>query len=81
MTTNSTDAPSELSSTAVLTTWNGWISDKANNLVMWIPDEYRDSLLWRGMSKFLGREPLIVDLGNAFYGTEWVQCYRPQTLG
>ena len=48
---------------------------------MWVPDEYRDSLLWSGMSRFLGREPLIVDFGNAVHGEEWMNCYQSQASG
>ena len=75
-TTSSAEDPSGLSATPRLKTWNGWVTDKAGSLVMWVPDEYHDCVLRRGMSKGLGREWLTVDFGNAFYGTEWTQCYQ-----
>ncbi|EJF58667.1 hypothetical protein DICSQDRAFT_139279 [Dichomitus squalens LYAD-421 SS1] len=57
--------------------WNGWITDKNGNHVMWVPDEYRDCLLWRGMVKVMGRESITIKFPNAFSGTEWAKCYRP----
>ncbi|EJF58661.1 hypothetical protein DICSQDRAFT_66606, partial [Dichomitus squalens LYAD-421 SS1] len=53
-----------------------WITDKYGNHVMWVPDEYRDSLLWRGMVKVMGRESLTIDFSDAFSGTEWARCYK-----
>ena len=77
-TASSAENPSGLSATPRLKTWNGWITDKAGSLVMWVPDEYRGSLLWRGMIRTLGRESPAIDFRNAFYGKGWMKCYQPQ---
>ncbi|EJF58656.1 hypothetical protein DICSQDRAFT_35773, partial [Dichomitus squalens LYAD-421 SS1] len=53
----------------------GWIMDNYGNHVTWVPDEYRDSLLWQGMVKVMGRESLTIDFSDAFCGTEWANCY------
>ncbi|EJF55417.1 hypothetical protein DICSQDRAFT_36645, partial [Dichomitus squalens LYAD-421 SS1] len=53
----------------------GWIIDMDDNLVIWVPDEYRDALLWRGMLFFIGREALTIDFANTYHGTEWAKCY------
>ncbi|TBU24473.1 hypothetical protein BD311DRAFT_671793, partial [Dichomitus squalens] len=52
-----------------------WITDNNGNHVMWVPDEYRDSLLWRGMVKIMGGS-LTIDFSDAFSGTEWAKCYK-----
>lgn len=59
--------------------WDGWVMDINGNLVIWVPDEYRHFLLWRGMIMFLGHEPLTVDFTLAVHGTEWTKCYEPLT--
>ncbi|EJF64990.1 WD40 repeat-like protein, partial [Dichomitus squalens LYAD-421 SS1] len=79
MTTRSTEDRSEISTTRTFKTQDGWITDVDNNLVIWVPDEYRDSLLWRGMLFFIGREALTIDFANTYHGTEWAKCYQPQT--
>jgi hypothetical protein len=47
--------------------------DEADNLIIWIPDEYRNSLWWPGMRLLIGgREPSItIDFKDAHYGMEW----------
>ncbi|TBU26193.1 hypothetical protein BD311DRAFT_604647, partial [Dichomitus squalens] len=77
MTTCSTEDQSEISTTRTFKTQDGWITDIVNNLVIWVPDEYRDSLLWRGMLFFVGREALTIDFANTYHGTEWAKCYQP----
>ncbi|EJF58055.1 hypothetical protein DICSQDRAFT_39507, partial [Dichomitus squalens LYAD-421 SS1] len=52
-----------------------WITDNNDNLVMWVPDEYRDCLLWRGMVKIVGHESITIDFSNACSGTGWANCY------
>ncbi|TBU21480.1 hypothetical protein BD311DRAFT_598459, partial [Dichomitus squalens] len=52
-----------------------WITDEDGNRVMWVPDEYRDCLLWRGMVKVMGRESVTIEFPNTFSGTEWADCY------
>ena len=65
-----------------LKTGDGWIKDKNGNLMMWVPDEYRDSVLQQGMYEFLGSEGLTVDFNKASHGTEWAKCYqRPACMG
>ena len=78
-TTSSPEDLSGLSATPGSNTWNGWITDKAGNQVMWIPEEYRDSVLRQGMIKLFGRERLTVDFSNAYHGTDWIRCYQPRT--
>ena len=73
-TTTSAEDLSELMSTPWASGWNGWIMDKHNNLVMWVPDEYRASLLWRGMVLLIGQEPLEIDFANVHHGSEWDKC-------
>ncbi|EJF55661.1 hypothetical protein DICSQDRAFT_43560, partial [Dichomitus squalens LYAD-421 SS1] len=53
----------------------GWLTDMKGNLAIWVPDEYRDSFLWRGMVKSMGRESLTVYFVIACYGREWTRCY------
>ena len=77
--TSSAEDLSGLSATPGLNTWNGWITDKAGSLVMWVPDEYRETVLRQGMSKGLGPKWLTVDFGNALHGTQWTECYRPES--
>ena len=48
--------------------------DDKNNLVIWVPDEYRASLLWRGMVLLIGQEPLEIDFANVRHGSEWDKC-------
>ncbi|TBU26175.1 hypothetical protein BD311DRAFT_603707, partial [Dichomitus squalens] len=73
----SAEDPSRLAAIPKLRTWDGWLTDMNNNLVIWVLNDYRDSLLWRGMVKFMGRESLTVNFANACYGTEWTKCYQP----
>ncbi|TBU34055.1 hypothetical protein BD311DRAFT_650843, partial [Dichomitus squalens] len=47
--------------------WDGWVMEKNDNLVIWVPDEYRGHVLWRGMLFFVGREALTIDFANASY--------------
>jgi hypothetical protein len=49
--------------------------DQADNLIIWIPDEYRKSLWWPGMRLLIGgREPSItIDFKDARYGMEWTE--------
>jgi hypothetical protein len=49
--------------------------DEADNLIIWIPDECRNSLWWPGMRVLIGgREPSItIDFKDARYGMEWAE--------
>ncbi|TBU28031.1 hypothetical protein BD311DRAFT_664181, partial [Dichomitus squalens] len=53
----------------------GWIMDENSNLVIWVPDEYRTSLIWRGMLLLIGCKPLEIDFANTRHGTEWARGY------
>ncbi|TBU21715.1 hypothetical protein BD311DRAFT_827915 [Dichomitus squalens] len=78
MSTSSFYGPFESSTLPEYQFWNGWITDEDGNYVMWVPDEYRDCLLWRGMVKVMGRESVTIEFPDAFSGTEWAKCYKPQ---
>ncbi|TBU23133.1 hypothetical protein BD311DRAFT_769109 [Dichomitus squalens] len=76
-TTSAAEDPSVLSPLKY-EAWNGWITDNNNHLLMWVPDEYRDCLLWRGMVKVMGCESITIDFSNACSGNGWANCYQPQ---
>ena len=46
------------------------------DLVLWVPEEYRASLLWRGTLFLIGREPLTIDFAGAPHGIDWEKCYK-----
>ncbi|KAF7363120.1 WD40 repeat-like protein [Mycena venus] len=53
-----------------------WITDDAGNLLIWVPDEYRNSLSWPRTRMLIGgREPRVkIDFGDTRHGTEWAEC-------
>jgi hypothetical protein len=54
---------------------DGWVVDETGNLIIWVPDEYRNSLWWPGMQMLVGgREPSItIDFKDARIGKEWMK--------
>jgi hypothetical protein len=59
---------------------DGWVIDEEDNLIIWVPDEYRNSLWWPRMRTLIGgREPSItIDFTDARYGTEWTKIENVQ---
>ncbi|KAJ6558348.1 hypothetical protein B0H19DRAFT_1261874 [Mycena capillaripes] len=53
-----------------------WITVDADNLLIWVPDEYRNSLSWPRTRMLIGgREPRVkIDFGDTRHGTEWTEC-------
>jgi hypothetical protein len=54
---------------------DGWVVDEAGNLIVWVPDEYRNSLWWPKMRTLIGgREPSItIGFEGACLGSEWTK--------
>ena len=77
MATSSTAYSSALSAASTkLKIVDGWIMDKDDNLLIWVPDEYRSSLWCPGMLLLIGCEPTKIDFADARYGVDWPKCIQ-----
>jgi hypothetical protein len=58
---------------------NGWLVDKAGNLLVWVPEEYQKFLLWpRTCFVIGGGVPTIaIDFAGVCHGKEWAKCAKP----
>ena len=69
-----TESLAPLSDSPKLKMVDGWIMDDDDNLLIWVPDEYRASLWSPGMLVLVGREPIDIDFGSARHGIDWTKC-------
>jgi len=62
---------------------DGWLVDEEGNLLIWVPNEYRNSLWWPGMHLLIGgRDPSIaIDFQGACYGSDWLQILAEVDAG
>ena len=74
MTASSSEVVAALSDSPELKMVDGWIMDDDDNLLIWVPDEYRASLWSPGTLVLVGREPIDIDFGNALHGIDWTNC-------
>ena len=72
--TSTAEHPDALLAVSKLKMTDGWIKDKNDNLLIWVPDEYRAYLWSPGTLVLVGRDPIDIDFGNAYHGTDWTKC-------
>ncbi|OCH89025.1 WD40 repeat-like protein, partial [Obba rivulosa] len=56
---------------------SGWIRGPREELVLWVPDEYRSTLWWPRSTLIIGRSRVSYDMSRFVHGMEWVKCYTP----
>ena len=74
MTTNSSEVVATLSDSPELKMVDGWIMDDDDNLLIWVPDEYRAYLWSPGTLVLVGRKPIDISFGDAYHGIDWTRC-------
>ena len=74
LTTRPAESLAVLSDSPELKMADGWIKDEDGNLLIWVPDEYRAYLWSPGTLVLVGRDPIDIDFGNAYHGTDWTKC-------
>ena len=73
-TTRPAESLAVLSDSPKLKMTDGWITDEDDNLLIWVPDEYRPSLWSPGTLVLVGREPIDIDFGDVYHGIDWTRC-------
>ncbi|KAF7364754.1 hypothetical protein MVEN_00345300 [Mycena venus] len=58
-------------------TGDSWIRGPNQELIMWVPPEYRSYLQLPGRFITIASARVIVDMSCFVHGTEWVKCYTP----
>ncbi|CAE6417442.1 unnamed protein product, partial [Rhizoctonia solani] len=57
---------------------DGWIKDKAERLLAWVPPELRTVLMWPRTELLIStRGWLRLNFANALIGESWAGCYKP----
>ena len=49
-------------------------SNEDDNLLIWVPNEYRAYLWSLGTLVLVGREPIDINFGDAYHGIDWTRC-------
>jgi len=57
----------------------GWLVGPRDELVLWVPQEYRTCFGMYPNIKIIGWPNVTADLHNSFHGTEWTKCYAPRS--
>ncbi|EMD36792.1 hypothetical protein CERSUDRAFT_38023, partial [Gelatoporia subvermispora B] len=52
-----------------------WTTGPRGELVLWIPEEYREGLWWARNLHVIGRSKVTYNLKAFVHGTDWTQCY------
>ncbi|KAJ7799619.1 hypothetical protein B0H14DRAFT_2160797, partial [Mycena olivaceomarginata] len=52
-----------------------WICGPSQELVMWVPPEYREFLQLPPGFIVMASAKVVVDLSRVVHGTDWVKCY------
>lgn len=60
---------------ALTVTKDGWIKGPGDELVLYVPAEYRLGFWWPRTVAILGVKPVGVDLSNCAHGETWTECY------
>ncbi|KIK71658.1 hypothetical protein GYMLUDRAFT_977718, partial [Collybiopsis luxurians FD-317 M1] len=56
---------------------DGWLCGPDSSLILWIPPEYRECLMFPHMELLLPQTQLAsLNLKNFVHGKEWAKCYR-----
>jgi hypothetical protein len=54
---------------------DGWVMDEDSNLLVWVPDEYHNSLWWPKTRAIIGgRLPrLTINFDGTWHGADWTK--------
>lgn len=72
----SLNSPSECTDEDSEDSDDGWIRGKNGELILWIPELYRDNLRFSLLGVPVNDTPgmKVLDVTNFKYGEEWAQC-------
>lgn len=61
---------------------NGWLMSPTNDLLLWVPPEYRERLEVGGHSRIIATHRVVVtaDDGVMHQGEQWTRCWRNSNL-